>query len=444
MPMNAVAQKWKIILNTSEFRRNSYKIQFSPVFAEFQWRSYLSQRLNHLRNSSRLSRTRLTNSRTTPQPTSPRKLVSQSISCLTTCIIQLTNLINEDITKALQLMKSILSGSSLPTIQDSSIPTTNSNGAEDGQPMSSNGASNSSSSSSASNSSPEIVAQLAQEIYNQDLLKIFLLQMRKFEFESRKDVVNIFNLILRRQIGTRWPTVDYLANREEIIWIALKGYENSDVALNTGMILKEMLRHEILAKSLLYSDRFYDFPQYIEQTTFGIACDAMSSFKECLTRHKGMVATYLEDHYDKFFAMYTNLIQSSNYVTKRQSIKLLGEILLDRSNYNVMNQYISNEDNLKIMMNLLKDKSKNIQFEAFHVFKVFVANPRKPAPIESILKRNKEKLIEFLRKFHNDKDDEQFNDEKGFLILQIENLKYDSWGEVGGQAFYGCVSASGL
>jgi calcium binding protein 39 len=125
-------------------------------------------------------------------------------------------------------MKSILSGSSLPTIQDSSIPTTSSNGAEDGQPMSANGAlgpiNSSSSSSSASNSSPEIVAQLAQEIYNQDLLKIFLLQMRRFEFESRKDVVNIFNLILRRQIGTRWPTVDYLANREEIIWIALKGF----------------------------------------------------------------------------------------------------------------------------------------------------------------------------------------------------------------------------
>ena len=137
--------------------------------------------------------------------------------------------INEDITKALQLMKSILSGSSLPTIQDSSIPTTSSNGAEDGQPMSANGALNSSSSASASNSSPEIVAQLAQEIYNQDLLKIFLLQMRRFEFESRKDVVNIFNLILRRQIGTRWPTVDYLANREEIIWIALKGFVPWDI-----------------------------------------------------------------------------------------------------------------------------------------------------------------------------------------------------------------------
>ena len=61
---------------------------------------------------------------------------------------------------------------------------------------------------------------------------------------------------------------------------------------------------------------------------------------------------------------------SSNYVTKRQSLKLLGEILLDRANFNVMTRYIANEANLKMMMNLLRDKSKNIQFEAFHVFKV--------------------------------------------------------------------------
>lgn len=35
-----------------------------------------------------------------------------------------------------------------------------------------------------------------------------------------------------------------------------------------------------------------------------------------------------------------------------------------------MTRYIANEENLKMMMNLLRDKSKNIQFEAFHVFKV--------------------------------------------------------------------------
>jgi len=68
--------------------------------------------------------------------------------------------------------------------------------------------------------------------------------------------------------------------------------------------------------------------------------------------------------------MYTTLILSANYVTKRQSLKLLGEILLDRANYTIMTRYIGSEANLKMMMNFLRDKSRNIQFEAFHVFKV--------------------------------------------------------------------------
>lgn len=55
---------------------------------------------------------------------------------------------------------------------------------------------------------------------------------------------------------------------------------------------------------------------------------------------------------------------------------------------------------------------------------VFVANPNKPRPILEILLRNKEKLVEFLSKFHTDRsEDEQFNDEKAYLIKQIKELK---------------------
>merc|ERR1711879_60757 len=108
------------------------------------------------------------------------------------------------------------------------------------------------------------------------------------------------------------------------------------------------------------------------------------------------------------FNHYQQLLHSDNYVTRRQSLKLLGELLLDRHNFSVMTKYISNPDNLKLMMNMLKEKSRNIQFEAFHVFKVFVANPNKP------------KLVDFLSKFHADRtEDEQFNDEKAYLIKQI-------------------------
>jgi calcium binding protein 39 len=102
---------------------------------------------------------------------------------------------------------------------------------------------------------PELVAQLAQETYNTDLLNHLVLNIARFDFEARKDVVQIFNNLLRRQIGSRWPTVEYLSAKHEVIFAALMGYENEDVALNTGMILKEMLRHEPLCKILLYSDQ---------------------------------------------------------------------------------------------------------------------------------------------------------------------------------------------
>ena len=53
-------------------------------------------------------------------------------------------------------------------------------------------------------------------------------------------------------------------------------------------------------------------------------------------------------------------------------MQLLGELLLERSNLKVMVRYVADEGNLKLMMNLLRDSSRSIQFEAFHVFKVYV------------------------------------------------------------------------
>lgn len=55
---------------------------------------------------------------------------------------------------------------------------------------------------------------------------------------------------------------------------------------------------------------------------------------------------------------------------------------------------------------------------------VFVANPNKPRPILEILLRNQDKLVDFLTRFHTERsEDEQFNDEKAYLIKQIKELK---------------------
>ena len=58
------------------------------------------------------------------------------------------------------------------------------------------------------------------------------------------------------------------------------------------------------------------------------------------------------------------------------------------------------------------------------VVEVFVANPNKPRAVQEILLRNRDKLVEFLSRFHNDRaEDDQFNDEKAYLIKQIKEMK---------------------
>jgi len=270
----------------------------------------------------------------------------------------------------------------------------------------------------------ELVAQLAQEFYNNNVFLILITNLERLDFEARKDVVQIFGALLRRQIGARAPTVDFINNKNEVLFTLLKGYETPEIAVNAGMILRECIRYEPLAALIIKSPKFYNLFNYVELSTFDVASDAFSTFKDLLTRHKMASSKFLEDEYEKFFGCYRVLLDSENYVTKRQSLKLLGELLLDRHNFVVMTKYISNPENLKLMMNMLRDKSRNIQFEAFHVFKVFVANPIKTPPILDILLKNKEKLVEFLMHFHADRtEDEQFNDEKTYLIKQIKELQ---------------------
>ena len=78
---------------------------------------------------------------------------------------------------------------------------------------------------------------------------------------------------------------------------------------------------------------------------------------------------------------------------------MLNEFLLDRVNFEIMITYINDVNNLITIMKVLQTPQAIIQYEAFHVFKVFVANPEKTPEVTMILKQNSEKLIVYLLNF---------------------------------------------
>uniref|UniRef100_A0A5K3ERM0 Calcium-binding protein 39-like n=1 Tax=Mesocestoides corti TaxID=53468 RepID=A0A5K3ERM0_MESCO len=270
----------------------------------------------------------------------------------------------------------------------------------------------------------EIVSDVTQEIINRDMFPLILAHLDAIEFESCKQIVELFGHILRKPARPFNPMVQYLCERPELLATLLQGYNTPETAIHFGAILRDACRNDNITKLVLGSPGFYDLFGHVQGTAFDISSDAFATLRDLLTRHKPEVADFLVHNYDVFFKHYLTMLTSDNYVTKRQALKLLGELLLDRHNSEIMNRYIADPENLKLMMNLLKSKEKQIAFETFHCFKVFVASPTKSRPVHMILYQNQDKLISFLQSFQTDRsDDTQFNDEKQYLIKQIRELR---------------------
>lgn len=277
---------------------------------------------------------------------------------------------------------------------------------------------------------------MAEAIFDSTLLVSFVKNLHFFEFETRKDVSSIFTAVCRN-----YPEqmTSYVTLSKNLIDLLVNGYMESTIALTCGGMLRELIRYEEICKLILiplinnqpqnangphstpHLERFFGF---VQLPVFDIASDAFSTLKLLLTKHKKLIAKFLDQNFADFFTKYTQLLLlSDSYVTKRLGLKLLAELLLTRENFAIMMKFIEVTDYLKIVMSLLRGNTKTIQIEAFHVFKIFVANPRKSDPIKSILYRNRPKLVEFLTNFQKDKNDEQFQEEKNILLTTLINLE---------------------
>uniref|UniRef100_A0A7S0ZG16 Calcium-binding protein 39 n=1 Tax=Timspurckia oligopyrenoides TaxID=708627 RepID=A0A7S0ZG16_9RHOD len=305
------------------------------------------------------------------------------------------------------------------------------------------GAVNAASSSSDPASQARSLAVLARD---EDLLLLLTSNLTVMGFETRKDAVQVFNNLLRQQLASESPpsaaspeaSADDNTNEASLVTVLesmaqsgrgtdmictlMRGYDSHEVALNSGAMLRECIRNETMTKMLLFDPLFWKMFDWVQVSDFDVASDAQSTFKDLMLRHPDVAAEFIESEFDRFFEKYNTLLRSHNYVARRMSLKLLGEMLLERANFNIMTRYISSTDNLKLIMNLLLDNRKNIQYEAFHVFKIFVANPNKTPAVASILRKNKKKMVEYLNNFLRDRDDEQFHEDREMIIEEIQEM----------------------
>lgn len=271
--------------------------------------------------------------------------------------------------------------------------------------------------------SPDQISILSQEMYTNDTLYYLIHNLKKLDFDSRKDVGILFSTLLRRQLREKSPTVDYLVNsKPEILVMLLRAPESNEVGLICGQILRDCIKFEKINQFVLNDKLFWNYFTYVQNPIFEIAADAFTTLHDLLTIHKELVLNFLAENYEMFTSNINKLIQSTNYVVKRQSLRLLSELVLRRQNRLFLNKYFDDQNNLKLIMLLLNDKSKNLQLEAFDIFKFFVVKPKKSQKVLDILIKNKENFIEFFNSFNIQSHDSNLIDERDYILGEIQKL----------------------
>ncbi|CAL4929318.1 unnamed protein product [Urochloa decumbens] len=277
----------------------------------------------------------------------------------------------------------------------------------------------------------EACKQLTKEFFkkNSDIFRQLIIFLPQLDLETQKDVTQVIANLQRQKVDSRLVASEYLEANSDLLDILMSGYENIDIAVHYSTLLRDCIRHQVAARYVLESQHLKSFFDYIQFPDFNVQSDVFKTFKELVTRHKSTVAEFFSKNYDWFFAEFNSklILSASNYFIKRQAIQLLRDILLERSNAAVMVRYVSSKEHLIILMNLLREDSKAIQVEAFHVFKLFVLNKEKPPEISAILHTNRNKLLRFLKDFSSvEKDDKKFDADKGRVVSEILTLALKS------------------
>ncbi|THG04434.1 hypothetical protein TEA_003282 [Camellia sinensis var. sinensis] len=91
------------------------------------------------------------------------------------------------------------------------------------------------------------VSQLTLEICKEDVLALFIHKLPILEWEARKDLVHCWSILLKQKGDSTYCCVQYLENHLELLDFLVVSYDNKEIALNCGNILRECIKLPTLA-----------------------------------------------------------------------------------------------------------------------------------------------------------------------------------------------------
>lgn len=313
----------------------------------------------------------------------------------------------------------------------------------------------------------------AQLIIKHDVIAELLCFFEGLHFETRQAVEKLFSALVQENFAD-FVTEYFLRNIERVLGPILRGgFQDHNVyavvqahLIICSSMLRSCLRLDTNTKVKNAAMTCLPIYEYIvtrpnvehmiavcvSHKSFVEVADAMATLKEVLVcdffgkhflpidnaktpdeiRQRQRYLTFVR-HYQ------TPIVDLRGLSTVVAMLNGLGEMLLRRTNHGIMMKYIASKHNLKIILQALRRTSSKVRSEAFHIFKIFVVNPKQPFAIKQMLIANADIIISTLRKhFDHFNSDETLVKERDKLLEIMETLKATNREE---PAFYAVTQA---
>ena len=140
--------------------------------------------------------------------------------------------------------------------------------------------------------------------------------------------VTVFSMLVSKDYNNF--ATQYLLSEEgkQILGLLVDGYNDSTIALNCGIMLRETIQQRCIHEYFLDNPEIMKplFIKHANSTTFEIDSDAISIIQYLLRQNKQLVSKKMNSNgvlYKVVFEWYAGLISSEEYVTRRMSLQVL-------------------------------------------------------------------------------------------------------------------------
>jgi len=254
------------------------------------------------------------------------------------------------------------------------------------------------------------------------------------EPEARRATSAIWGYLLKvpQPSTNKRVMTDYLIAHSEAVKSLLSKYgkNTSSADVIIGVMIRDATRFPQIIEYIFKNDLVYELFPVLTSDNFDVSTDGFQTLKDVLTNHHEISAPWISKNFYKFFPECVDLLKTkggtgkSDYVTVRQMIALLSTIMLERPFMETMIQFVCHEEFLITTLVLLGNSSKVVQYETFHLFKIFAANPRKPPKVAKLLNQNRDRIIKILDQIEQDRlDDNEFKQDKNAVVAKLNALK---------------------